>query len=89
MRKQPLIAALLSTVFPGLGQFYAGDGGRGALILIAVIIAQTPPADTRFWAVSLPRFLHDLFAFYSVMFLLWQIADAFRLAKKTVEVAEG
>ena len=93
MAKNPYAAALFSTLVPGLGQIYAGKPERGALILVATIVVgnlnaiwlslhgQTASNSDQFWAVGLPRILHDLFAFYGVVFLIWQIVDAFRLAR--------
>lgn len=36
--KSPGIAALCSLIFPGLGQVYNGDTGRGILILVGTVI---------------------------------------------------
>ncbi len=38
MRRNPLVAGLLSLAIPGLGQIWAGDGNRGAAILAAAIV---------------------------------------------------
>jgi len=66
---------------------------RGVLILIATIIvgnlnaiwlslcATTNLEKGSFWAVELPRILHDVFAVYGLVFLAWQIWDAYQLAK--------
>jgi len=93
MNKKPVLAALLSILVPGLGQMYAGKAERGALILIATIIvgnlnaiwlslyATTDLEKRTFWAVELPRILHDVFAVYGLVFLAWQIWDAYKLAK--------
>lgn len=92
-KRNPFLAALLSIPVPGLGQIYAGKGKRGAAILIATIIvgnlnaiwlslhAAADPGLIAFWAHTLPRILHDLFAAYGVIFLIWQVADAYQLAK--------
>ena len=94
MAKKPYFAALLSTIVPGLGQIYAGKGKRGAVILVSTIIVgnlnaiwlslhgQTASITGHFWAVGLPRILHDLFAFYGIVFLIWQIVDAYQMGKK-------
>ncbi|HSG25244.1 MAG TPA: hypothetical protein VLA32_03940 [Anaerolineales bacterium] len=93
MKKKAVLAALFSAVVPGLGQWYAGKGERGAAILIATIIvgnlnaiwltlyAQPVTGVDAFWAVGLPRVLHDLFAVYGIVFLIWQIWDAAQLAR--------
>lgn len=95
MKRSPIIAALLSLLVPGLGQIYARESKRGALILIAVIIvgnlnaiwlnvfALTGSVTSSFWTHTLPWILHDIFAFYSVVFWIWQVADAFCQARKT------
>ena len=36
--KDPMIAAILSFVFPGLGQIYADKIGRGILMFFATVI---------------------------------------------------
>ena len=38
MKRNPLLAALLSLIVPGLGQIYAGKGKRGAAIIFAAIV---------------------------------------------------
>jgi len=94
MKNKAVLAALMSALVPGLGQIYAGHRVRGAAILIATIIvgnlnaiwltlyAQPVNAVQPFWAVGLPRILHDIFAIYGIIFLIWQIWDAARLAKQ-------
>lgn len=92
-KRNPYLASILSIPVPGLGQIYAGKGERGAAILIVTIIvgnlnaiwlslhAAADPATNDFWAHNLPRILHDLFAAYGVIFLIWQVIDAYRQAK--------
>ena len=96
MKCNPVLASIFSIFVPGLGQIYVGQGVRGAAILIAAIVvgnlnaiwlsiyAATLNANAtrEFWAHMLPRILHDLFAFYGLVFLIWQIIDAYLLAKK-------
>jgi TM2 domain-containing membrane protein YozV len=94
MSRKVFLAGFLSLLVPGLGQMYAGKGERGAAILLAVIIignlnaiwltlfaTASPAGADAFWAYTLPRFLHDLFAFYGVIFLIWQVVDAYQQAK--------
>jgi len=95
MKPNPIFSGVLSTLVPGLGQMVSGQSVRGAAILIAVIVfgnlnaiwLSTFALSTRVtdslesWASVLPRVLHDLFAFYGVIFLVWQIVDAYCLAK--------
>jgi len=93
MKKKPALAALLSALVPGLGQIYSDKAERGMLILIATIIvgnlnaiwlslyATTNLENGAFWTVELPRILHDVFAVYGLIFLAWQIRDAYQLAR--------
>lgn len=94
MSRNPYLAGLLSLLIPGLGQIYAGKSQRGAAIPIAVILAGnlnaiwlslhgiTSPGINEFWTYKLPRILHDLFAAYSVVFLIWQVVDAYQAGKQ-------
>jgi len=94
-RRNPFLAAFLSIPVPGLGQMYAGSGIRGAAILSIVIIVGNLNAiwlsfysiskqDTGlFWGDALPRLLHDLFSVYGIIFLIWQVVDAYQQAKET------
>lgn len=91
-RRNPYLAGLLSIPVPGLGQIYAGKGDRGAAILTVTIIvgnlnaiwlslyASSDTGSDIFWANALPRILHDLFAAYGVIFLIWQVVDAYHQA---------
>lgn len=91
--RNPYLASLLSVPVPGLGQIYAGKGARGAAILSVTIIVgnlnaiwlslypTTSPGPNAFWIDTLPRILHDLFAAYGVIFLIWQIVDAYQQTK--------
>jgi len=95
MKPNPIFAGVLSALVPGLGQMVSGQSVRGAAILIAVIVVgnlnaiwlstfalSTSVTDSlESWASVLPRILHDLFAVYGVVFLIWQIVDAYCLAK--------
>ena len=38
MNHNPIIAGILSLLVPGLGQIYAGDGAKGAAIIVAAIV---------------------------------------------------
>ncbi len=93
MSRKPILAAIISLVVPGLGQMYAGKSERGAAILISVIIignlnaiwlslySLTSPASAAFWTYTLPRILHDWFAAFGVIFLIWQFVDAYQLTR--------
>ena len=94
MKRNAIIASLLSLFVPGLGQIYDHKMERGAAILIAVIIvgnlnagwlntyalSSTVPGD--FFGFTLSRVLHDIFAFYGIIFWIWQVVDAYLIAKK-------
>ena len=93
MKRNPWFAGLLSILFPGLGQVFIGKRALGAAFMLAFIIignlnaiwlsvfaaAQT---DASFISETLPRALHDIFAFYGIIFWIWTAVDAYRLAKK-------
>ena len=93
-RNSLLLAALLSFFAPGLGQIYIGEATRGGKMLFAAIVignlhiiwlsiySISSTQVNAFWASSLPRILHDLFAFWSLAFWLWIVLDAFHLAKQ-------
>ena len=93
--RNPFLACLLSIPIPGLGQIHAGKGARGAAILIVTIIVGNLNAiwltlhggmsidSSFFWTGQLPRLLHDLFAAYAIIFLIWQIFDAYHQAKSS------
>jgi TM2 domain-containing membrane protein YozV len=93
MRHDPLIAGTLSLFIPGMGQIYAGSSGRGAAILVAVILVGnlnaiwlslyglTVPVANAPWLYEVPRILHDVFAFYGITFWSWQVLDAYQQTK--------
>lgn len=93
--RNPYLACLLSIPIPGLGQIYAGKGARGAAILIVTITVGNLNAiwltlyggmstvSSFFWTGQLPRLLHDLFAAYAIIFLIWQVFDAYHQAKSS------
>jgi TM2 domain-containing membrane protein YozV len=84
-----LIAGILSLLVPGLGQIYVGKGERGAAILVAGIIIGTLALIWQtLYAVygsnltnyEYPYYRTSLVA-YAVVFWIWQVLDAYRLAK--------
>jgi hypothetical protein len=95
MSRKPILAGVLSLVVPGLGQIYTGKSERGAAILISVIVvgnlnaiwlslySLTSPGSAAFWTYTLPRILHDWFAALGVLFLIWQVVDAYQQASST------
>jgi TM2 domain-containing membrane protein YozV len=101
MSRRPLLAGILSLLVPGLGQIFAGQGGRGASILFAVIVignlnaiwlslyGLTSPGPDALWTYTLPRILDDLFAAYFVVFYIWQVLDAFLQAKPCATQVAG
>lgn len=92
MSRNPVLSALLSLLVPGLGQIYSGKSIRGAGILIAVLVvgnlnaiwlslhAMSVLVPIAFWSHTLPRLLHDIFGAYGVVFLIWQVVDAYQQA---------
>jgi len=69
--KSPGVAAILSLLIPGLGQIYVGRVGRGLLILFIVM-------PLTFVIASLTL----IFVFLPLIIWIWQIFDAYNLAKK-------
>ena len=94
MKQKSFIAGIFSLLIPGLGQIYAGKSERGVAILIAVIVvgnlnaiwlsvfALSTTIPATFYNYTLPRLLHDIFAFYGIIFWIWQVVDAYGIAKK-------
>jgi hypothetical protein len=66
----------------------SGRGARGASVLGLTLIvgnlnaiflsvyAPTLHLDLPFFALGLPRLLHDVFSFYGIVFWIWQTIDA-------------
>ncbi len=96
MKRNSVLASAYSFVVPGLGQMYCGYSSRGALILVAAILMynlnsiflpvfiMAHPDTVVFWKHLLPRILHDVGAFYSIVFWIWETTDAYKLAKGKV-----
>ncbi len=94
MKGHPLIAGLLSLFIPGVGQLYCGQGNKGIAILIAAIILgnlnlilllafiTAKPNPEVIWAYWVPRIGHDVLSFWTIVFWLWVVVDAYLLAKK-------
>jgi len=94
MKKIPCLAGLLSILFPGLGQVYIGRRALGAAFMLTFIIIGNlnamwlsfyagAPTDLGCFSHTFPRLLHNIFAFYSIIFWIWQAVDAYRLAKQS------
>jgi TM2 domain-containing membrane protein YozV len=93
-KRNPFLAAFLSLVVPGLGQFYCGQRIIGAGTLVAAIViaslnilfiplffAASPDPDVA-WAYWIPRIGHDVISFWSAAFWVWVVVDAYLTAKK-------
>lgn len=101
MRLNPVVAGLLSSFIPGLGQMYSGASTRGAAILVSAIIIGSlnilfllffiaaDPDPNVVWAYWLPRVGHDVVSFWSLVFWLWAVGDAYRLASVKIESKTG
>ena len=85
----PVTAAILSLIVPGMGQMYIGKGDRGAAILVAGIIVGTLALIWQTlsvaYAPNLMTYPYPLYrislAAYAAIFWIWQIADAYTIAK--------
>jgi hypothetical protein len=96
MTRRPLLAGALSLLVPGLGQIITGRHERGAAILISAIVvgnlnviwlslfATTSAGSHAFWGHWLPRILHDVFALWGLVFLVWQAIDAYQQACRSL-----
>ncbi|MGD8815298.1 MAG: hypothetical protein PVI78_12570 [Anaerolineales bacterium] len=94
MRRNSILAGLLSLVIPGLGQIYAGRGRKGALILFGAIvignlnlilfvsILTANPEPGIPWATWIPRIGHDVLSLWSIVFWIWVVVDAYRTASR-------
>ncbi|MDL2260652.1 hypothetical protein LJC08_00170 [Methanimicrococcus sp. OttesenSCG-928-J09] len=79
----PLFAALLSFFVPGLGQFYCGRFLRGIFVFIAFGITSTVAvsiATLLVWTLIIPVIM----GIFCLLIWLWNILDAYSLAKRTV-----
>lgn len=89
MKKFSFVAGILSFLVPGL--MSAGAATRGALILTATILfynlnsiflpvfVEANPDPTIFWKHWLPCLLHDVGAFYAIVFWIWAVVDAVKI----------
>jgi hypothetical protein len=97
MRGNPFLAGLLSLMVPGMGQIYAGADSRGAavlaaaifigslnLIFVLVFIAANPDSGVH-WAYWIPRVGHDVISFWSIIFWIWVVFDAYRHVKERTD----
>ncbi len=85
-KRHPPVAAVLSLLVPGLGQMYAGKPERGASILVAGIIVGTLALIWQTLFISF-RSAGSFFPYrlaltiYALIFWIWQVIDAYRLAE--------
>jgi TM2 domain-containing membrane protein YozV len=84
-KRQPVLAAILSLLVPGLGQIYAGKQERGATILVAGIVVGTLAliSQTLFLSFAAGAFWWYRLSLtaYAIVFWIWQLADAYKQAK--------
>ncbi|MFX0050017.1 MAG: hypothetical protein ACFE8U_01870 [Candidatus Hermodarchaeota archaeon] len=87
MKQNAVLGSIFSLFVPGLGQIYIGRKERGAAILMFIILignlnsiwlsifalSNTLPAN--FLNNTLPIMIHDIFAFYGIVFWIWQVVD--------------
>lgn len=68
-KKNPLVAAILSFIFPGIGQLYIGQNNKGGYFIVIAAVS----------IVLMVLFIG--FIFYA-LFWLWSILDAYSSAQK-------
>jgi len=90
MKRKALLSGILSLLIPGLGQIYAGQGIKGAIILASAIIignlniifivvfVVADFAPEMVWAYWISRIGHDVMSVWSIAFWLWAIFDAYK-----------
>jgi anionic cell wall polymer biosynthesis LytR-Cps2A-Psr (LCP) family protein len=90
---RPVGAALLSAVFPGLGQAAAGQKSRGAIVAIpalsvvgALLLILLFFRGSLFGSAADPAFLTSLLFvdLVALVYHVWAVVDAFLLARKPV-----
>ncbi|WNY26669.1 hypothetical protein MsAm2_04410 [Methanolapillus ohkumae] len=74
-----ILAAIFSFFIPGLGQFYAGNFLRGAMIFIGFIILGAIAAGSVLSVVG--SLVGGLIGIFMFLLWLWNIFDAYQLAK--------
>jgi hypothetical protein len=82
-RRQQVIALILSGVFPGLGQFYNRQPGKGAAFLAAGVVltwllGRAVPTDSLLLIQPEARLILPLCILLIVW--LWSLLDAWRVA---------
>lgn len=66
----PIVAAILSFILPGLGQILAGETKKGVIFIVIAIVL---------WALIIPTAL--LSSFISLIFSIYAAYDAYKLAQ--------
>ena len=77
----PILAAILSLIIPGLGQIYAGSFLRGVLIFIGVIALGAIFYYVR--TVTASSAISLVIAAIGLIVIIAYVYDAYNLAKKT------
>lgn len=91
--KSPLVAAILSGFFPGLGQWYNRQGGKAALFAVAGVVTGFGPLSPLDVNIDLsnptPGLHHVLLASLPFMGIaLWAVVDAYRCARPPARAHE-
>ena len=91
--RNPWVAALLSGLLPGLGQFYNRQLRRGALFLVGFLVLAGAliggvDVDSLERAVSAGAMPDDIWMLVALELLIlalagWSVVDAYRVAKKS------
>ena len=85
----PRVALVLSAIFPGLGQFYNRQFGKGVAFFVAGLVASWEisallPSMDAFLRGELPKQIGLLTVtlFLLLICYVWSMVDAYRLAKR-------
>ncbi|HUI25017.1 MAG TPA: hypothetical protein VL403_02945 [Candidatus Kryptonia bacterium] len=85
-RRSPILAAFLSGIFPGFGQFYNRERRKAVLFFGAGIVAAFPfggldvDIDLNDPAAAMDKLLLATLPF--LVIALWSVVDAYRRAKR-------
>jgi TM2 domain-containing membrane protein YozV len=70
--KSPVVAVILSFFFAGLGQFYAGDIGKGVMFIIVDLVCGVLDATVVGLFFSIPIYF---------VFWIWSMVSAYKACK--------
>ncbi|MGD0946965.1 MAG: DUF5683 domain-containing protein [Candidatus Binatia bacterium] len=89
-RRSPLLAAVLSGLFPGLGQLYNRERWKALLFLIGGAVTATVPLSLLDVDIDLDNLAAGMrnMLLASLPFLvvaLWSVIDAYRTARRPME----